>query len=315
MKTSVLVASAIALLAGVDVEAAVWEPAPGHTQMPIWPGEAPLAQSVEGPETLAVVNNLIAGKPWTAAMRVARPTMTVYSPATRNTGVAVIVFPGGGYKTLAIDLEGTEICDWLVDRGITAILLKYRVPDSGPHWDADVRHHVDPKTPMALADAQRTVGLVRARARDLHVDPHKIGVLGFSAGGHLVANVSTHFDRRAYPAVDATDTVSCRPDFAVAIYPGHMREHTTHEFELNSTLPVSGRTPATFLLQAVTDPVDPVENSLVYYIALKKARVPVELHLYGKGGHAFGLRRTQDPVTRWPELVESWLWSIGILAE
>ncbi|HXS81288.1 MAG TPA: alpha/beta hydrolase, partial [Methylomirabilota bacterium] len=147
MKTSVLVASAIALLAGVDVEAAVWEPAPGHTQMPIWPGEAPLAQSVEGPETLAVVNNLIAGKPWTAAMRVARPTMTVYSPATRNTGVAVIVFPGGGYKTLAIDLEGTEICDWLVDRGITAILLKYRVPDSGPHWDADVRHHVDPKTP------------------------------------------------------------------------------------------------------------------------------------------------------------------------
>ena len=253
--------------------------------------------------------------PATVVGKVSQPTMTVYSPKGLNTGAAVVVFPGGGYWVLYMDLEGTEICDWLVSRGITAILLKYRVPDSGPHWDADVRRHVDAKTPMALADAQRTLGLVRARAAEWHVDPHKIGVIGFSAGGHLVADVSTHFDKRAYPAVDASDTVSCRPDFGIALYPGHMTEHTTNEFDLNSTLPVSARTPPTFLLHAVTDPTDPVENSLVYYIALKKAGVPVELHLYATGGHAFGLRRTKAAVTRWPALVESWLGSIGMLAE
>jgi len=305
----------LASLATAQAPGAVWQPAPGHTQVPIWPGPAPLAQPAAGPETVATVARPVAGKPWTAVMRVVKPTMTVYSPATGNTGVAVVVFPGGGYKTLAIDLEGTEICDWLVSSGITAILLKYRVPDSGPHWDADVRHHVDARTPMALADAQRTVGLVRARAAEWHVDPHKIGVLGFSAGGHLVADISTHFDKRAYPAVDATDTVSCRPDFAVAVYPGHMLEHTTQEFELNATLPVTARTPPTFLLHSVADPTDPVENSLVYYIALKKAGVPVELHLYAQGGHAFGLRRTKAPVTRWPALVEAWLRSIGMLPE
>jgi len=312
------IAAALALLialAAVHAHAAVWQPPPGHAQVPIWPGAAPLAQPAAGPETAATVSRMVAGKPWTAVMRVVQPTMTVFSPATKNTGAAAIVFPGGGYKTLAIDIEGTEICDWLVSRGITAILLKYRVPDSGPHWDPDVGHHMDARTPMALADAQRTLGLVRARAAEWHVDPHRIGVIGFSAGGHLVADVSTHFDERVYPTVDATDTVSCRPDFAIAVYPGHMMEHTRKEFDLNSTLPVSARVPPTFLLHSVADPTDPVENSLVYYIALKKAGVPVELHLYAQGGHAFGLRRTKAPVTRWPALVEGWLVSIGMLGE
>ncbi len=194
------------------------------------------------------------------------------------------------------------------------MLLKYRVPDSGPHWDRKCDCHVDPKAPLALADAQRTVGWVRAHAGDLHVNPRRIGILGFSAGGHLVADVSTHFDRRVYRSVDAADTASCRPDFAVAVYPGHMREKTTREYQLNPTLPVSRRTPPTFLVQSVMDPVDPVENSLVYYLALKKAGVPVELHLFAHGGHAFGLRPTASPITRWPELLERWLASIGMTA-
>jgi acetyl esterase/lipase len=221
----------------------------------------------------------VAGKPWTYVERVTIPTVTVYPPAAPHSGVAVLVFPGGGYKGLAIDLEGEEVCTWLASRGIVGVLLKYRVPDSGPHWEASLDRHVDPKAPTALEDAQRALGWVRFHAEQWHVDPRKIGVLGFSAGGHLVADLSTHWDRRAYAAVDKADAASCRPDFAVALYPGHMLEKTTREFQLNPMLPVSARTPPTFLLQAVDDPVDPVENALVYYIALKKAGVPVELHL------------------------------------
>lgn len=241
--------------------------------------------------------------------------MTVYAASGRNKGVAVIVFPGGGYKDLAIDLEGTEVCDWLTRAGITCVLLKYRVPDSGPHWEAGCDCHVDPKAPVALEDAQRTVGLVRYHASQWQVDPHKIGVLGFSAGGHLVADLSTHWGKRSYAPVDEADKESCRPDFAVALYPGHMRENTTKEFELNPTLPVTRNTPSTFLLQAEDDPVDDPENALVYYIALQKAGVPAELHYYAHGGHAFGLRRTNSPITQWPQLVERWLGSIGMISQ
>jgi acetyl esterase/lipase len=249
----------------------------------------------------------------TGVSNVSRPTMTVYSPKGKNTGVAVVVFPGGGYIDLAIDLEGTEVCDWLTSKGITCVLLKYRVPDSGPAWHDDCHCNIHPKAPTALEDAQRTVGLVRFHAAEWGVDPHKIGVLGFSAGGHLVADVSTHFDKRAYAAVDAADEASCRPDFAVAIYPGHMLENTTKEFELNPEIPVTDRTPPTFLLQAEDDHVDGVNQSLVYYIALKNAGVPVGMHLYAQGGHAFGLRRTELPITGWPQLVETWLGTIGMI--
>ena len=146
---------------------------------------------------------------------------------------------------------------------------------------------------MALEDAQRTLGLVRFHAAEWHIDPHKIGVLGFSAGGHLVAAISTHFLQRLYPTVDAADKESCRPDFAVALYPGHMMENTSKDFELNPAIPVTKQTPPTFLLQAEDDPVDYVKNSLVCaFAALNKAKVPVEMHLYAQGGHGFGLRRT-----------------------
>jgi len=166
---------------------------------------------------------------------------------------------------------------------------------------------------MALEDAQRTMGLVRFHAAEWEIDPHKIGVLGFSAGGHLVAAISTHFKKRLYPAVDAADKESCRPDFGVALYPGHMLEKTSRAFQLNPYIPVTSQTPPTFLLQAEDDPVDSVKNSLVYYTALKKAGVPVEMHLYADGGHAFGLRRTKLAITGWPELVETWLGTIGMI--
>jgi len=294
-----------------------WQPSPGHTQVPIWPGSVPDATAVvaAGPETAEMDPNMIGGKTVQSVYNVTRPTMTVYSPKGSNTGAAVVVFPGGGYICLAIDLEGTEVCDWLSAKGITCVLLKYRVPDSGPAWHNDCKCNIHPKAPTALEDAQRTVGLVRFHATEWHIDPHKIGVLGFSAGGHMVADISTHFEKRAYVPVDAADKGSCRPDFAVAIYPGHMLENTTKEFELNPLIPVTHETPPTFLLQAEDDNVDGVTQSLVYYIALKNAEVPVEMHLYAQGEHAFGLRRTKFPITAWPQLVETWLRTIGMTSK
>jgi len=257
-----------------------------------------------------VVPTLVAGKPWIYVAHVSVPTLTVYSPKEHNTGAAVVVFPGGGYHVLAIDLEGTEVCDWLNSRGISCVLLKYRVPNDGPQWDQPCGCNRDTKSSMPLEDAQRAMGLVRARAREWHIDPHKIGVLGFSAGGHLVAAISTHFDRRMYTPVDAADSESCRPDFAVAVYPGHLFDY--EKSALHDDIHITKDTPPTFLLHAENDPVDGVSHSLVYYEELKNAGVPVELHLYAQGGHAFGLRPTKLPITRWPHLVETWLTTIGI---
>lgn len=287
-----------------------WEPSPGHAQVPIWPVAAPDPQPVRGPEVVEPSGNTfrVAGREVIGVSNVTRPTMTVYSPKRKNTGVAVIVFPGGGYQTLAIDLEGTEVCDWLTSQGITCVLLKYRVTDVGPYPKSGPY----PESPMALEDAQRTMGLVRSHAPEWHIDPHKIGVLGFSAGGHLVAAVSTHFPRRVYRAVDTADSVSCRPDFAVALYPGHLSIAPKPD-ELNPDIHVTSETPPQFLVQAEDDPVDNVKNSLVYFAALKQAGVPVEMHIFAHGGHAFGLRRTEQPITEWPALVEKWLRTIGVI--
>jgi acetyl esterase/lipase len=301
---------------GLSAQTAVWQPTAGHRQVLIWPGAAPDARPVVKPESVETDTDpkeLVAGRPWVYISNVSRPTMTVYSPMGKNTGAAVVVFPGGGYEELAIDLEGTEACDWLTAKGITCVLLKYRVPAprSGPYWGAY------PQSPIALEDAQRTLGLVRFHAAEWHVDPHKIGVMGFSAGGHLVAAMSVHFDR-LYTAIDAADKVSCRPDFAVAIYPGHLSfgDEKLEKPKLNPDIAshITRQTSPTFLLQNEDDHVDNVNDSLVYYIALKNAGVPVEMHLYAQGGHAFGLRRTKLPVTRWPELVETWLGTIGMIA-
>lgn len=286
-----------------------WRPPPGHTQVPLWPGVPPDARATAGAEVAGTVVDatgrpkLVGGTPWTYVDRVSQPTMTVYAPTGRNTGAAILVFPGGGYNVLAIDLEGTEACDWLVSKGITCVLLKYRVPCAvtGPYRECRT----------ALQDAQRAVGLVRWQAASLHIDPHKIGVMGFSAGGHMVADLSTHFEPRAYPPQDAADSVSCRPDFAIALYPGHLVTHARRA-ALNPGIRVTRRAPPTFLLHAADDPVDPVENSRLYAAALRKAGVLVALHEFPVGGHAFGLRRTGAAITGWPVLVERWLATIGI---
>ncbi len=324
------------VVGSLRAQTADWQPSAGHTQIVIWPGTAPDAQPATGPEkTVTDTKNLVAGRPWVYIDNVSKPTMTVYSPTGKNTGVAVVVFPGGGYQVLAIDLEGTEVCDWLISNGITCVLLKYRVPpDGGYPKPGYPKSGPYPESPIALEDAQRTTGLVRLHAAEWHIDPHKVGVLGFSAGGHLVAAISTNYQKRLYPAVDAADKMSCRPDFAVALYPGHLSlaaaewdaEQGARKFviphpanaepqlALNPAIPVTRAAPPTFLLQAENDHVDNVDDALSYYIALKDAGVPAEMHLYAHGGHAFGLRRTNDPITDWPALVGTWLHTIGMIS-
>jgi acetyl esterase/lipase len=286
----------------------VWQPSPGHVQVPIWPGTPPDADLQHAPGPEYVTNTITPkGKPLVWVRNVSQPTMTVYSPQGKNTGVAMVVFPGGGYNELAMNLEGTEICDWLNSRGITAVLLKYRVPL------AKTEPYSEP-TPLALEDAQRTLGLVRLHAAEWHINPHKIGVIGFSAGGHMVTTTSTYFDKRIYPAVDAADQESCRPDFAIACYPGHLWD-SDNGLNLNPNVPVTTNTPTTFIVMAEDDHVDHVDQALTYYIALKNAGVPTEMHLYAQGGHGFGLRRTEYPVvTAWPRLVETWLGTIGMIS-
>jgi len=291
--------------ASLLAQKAAWQPAPGHLTLPLWPNGAPGTPANPLPEvdTTTAKDNLIAGKPLIRLGNVSTPTLTLYTPRSHNTGAAVVVFPGGGYRILAIDLEGTDVCDWLNSAGIACVLVKYRVPDSGPY----------PKSSAALQDAQRALGIVRSHAGEWHIDPRRIGVLGFSAGGHLAAALSTHFDRRLYDPIDAADGFSCRPDFAVIVYPGYLAL-ADKNFAPNPDIPVTDQTPPSFIVQAEDDPVH-VENAVVYFLALKNARVPAELHIYAGGGHGYGLRRTALPVTAWPLAVETWLRTLKILSD
>jgi acetyl esterase/lipase/lysophospholipase L1-like esterase len=300
----VLLLTAIAIIStSLCAQQPAWQPAPGHTTLAVWPNAAPGAQPNPAPEidTTTAKDNLIAGKPLIRLGNVSAPTLTLYTPTGNNTGAAVVVFPGGGYHILAIDLEGTEVCEWLNSAGIACVLLKYRVPDSGPY----------PKSGAALQDAQRALGIVRSHATEWHIDPHRIGVLGFSAGAHLAAALSTHFEQRLYDPIDAADQVSCRPDFAVIVYPGYLAIEEQN-FAPNADIHANDKTPPSFIVQAEDDPVH-VENATVYFQALKNAKVPAELHIYAEGGHGYGLRRTALPVTGWPKLVETWLGTIRML--
>lgn len=299
------IAAVILLSTSLFAQKPAWQPEPGHPTLDLWPHVAPGAPPNPAPEvdTTTSKDNLIAGKPVVRLGNVSVPNLTVYSPKEKNTGAAVVVFPGGAYHILAIDLEGAEVCDWLNGVGITCILLKYRVPDSGPY----------PKSSAALQDAQRALGMVRAHAGEWHIDPSRIGVLGFSAGAHLAAALSTHFEKRLYDRVDAADGTSCRPDFAVIVYPGYLAL-AEQNFAANPDIHVTSHTPPTFIVQAEDDPVH-VENSTVYFLALKNAKVPAEMHIYANGGHGYGLRRRPDlPVTAWPKLVETWLQTINMIA-
>ena len=291
--------------ASLFAETSAWQPAAGHLTLPLWPNGAPGAppNSVPEADTTTAKDNLIAGKPLIRLGNVSSPSLTLYPARDKNTGAAVVVFPGGGYRILAIDLEGTEVCDWLNSVGIACILVKYRVPDSGPY----------PKSSAALQDAQRALGIVRSHSIEWHIDPHRIGVLGFSAGAHLAAALSTHFDHRLYDPIDTADGLSCRPDFAVIVYPGYLAL-AEKNFAPNTDIHVTDQTPPSFIVQAEDDPVH-VENAVVYFLALKNAKVPAELHIYAEGGHGYGLRHTALPVTTWPLSVETWLRTLHVLSD
>jgi acetyl esterase/lipase len=289
-RNEILLAAVTALSSTVLAQPSGYPPSPDHLTIPVWPGLAPGAPTNLPPEadTNTAKDPLIAGKPIVRLTNVA-------------TGAAVVVFPGGGYSILAIDLEGTEVCDWLNSAGITCVLLKYRVPNTGPY----------PKSNAALQDAQRAMGLVRQHSAEWGIDPNRIGVLGFSAGGHLSAAISNLYEKRLYDPIDDADKLSCRPDFSVVVYPGYLA-NSDQNFAPNADIHPTANTPPTFIVQAEDDPVH-VENAVAYFMQLKAAKVPAELHVYAQGGHGYGLRRTPLPVTTWPQEVEKWLHTIKIL--
>jgi acetyl esterase/lipase len=299
----IVLAATAAIPAFVSAQAPAWQPAPGHITVPLWPNGAPgaPANSPAEVDTTKPTDNLIAGKPLVRLGNVSNPTLTVYAPKGPTVRPAVVVFPGGGYQILAIDLEGTEVCNWFNSIDVTCMLVKYRVPGTGPY----------PKSAAALQDAQRALGLVRQHASEWRIDPNRVGVLGFSAGAHLSAALSTHFDKRLYDPIDAADQLSCRPDFAFIIYPGYLA-NAAQNMAPNADINPTGQTPPSFIVQAEDDPVH-VENATVYFLQLKAAKVPAELHLYAEGGHGYGLRRTAMPVTTWPDTAKIWLHTIKVL--
>lgn len=270
----------------------------------LWPGPAPGDKEPAGQEQdqTKPTDNLIGGKRLIRLGNVWNPTLAVYEPTSeKRTGTAVVVCPGGGYQILAMDLEGTEVCDWLNSVGVTGILLKYRVPK---------RPGLEKHT-AALQDAQRAVGLVRRHSAEWGIHPKKIGVLGFSAGGHLAALVSNQSSQRTYPPVDEADSASCRPDFTLLIYPAYLTIKEQGD-GVAPELNITSNTPPTFIAMAEDDPIR-VETALFYAEAIKKAHVAFELHVYPTGGHGYGLRPGKDLVTTWPQRAGDWLRSQGLL--
>ena len=231
---------------------------------------------------------------------VSDPTITIY-PASDEvaTGAAMVVCPGGGYEILAYDLEGDEICQGLNEIGVTAVLLKYRVPRR-----TGLEKHTAP-----LQDVQRAISLVRSKAEELNLDPQRIGVMGFSAGAHLAAMASTSYDKRTYPEVDAADKVSCKPDFCLLVYPAYL---DGPNFTIAPELKITAQTPPTMLVQTEDDK-SYINSSLFYYYALKEAGVPATMHLYSKGGHGYGLRDTGNAVNEWPYRAEEWFMELGVI--
>ena len=289
----------------------VWEPGPEGNQVPLWPeGLAIQRPESDKPEEVGNGSRLVAGRPWTWASHVSRPTMTIYPPTGRNTRAAMLVLPGGGYQAVAMDLEGTEICDWITRQGVTCIVLKYRVPQAWRHDHGEKA----PRVQLPLQDAQRAMGLLRSRASSYGIDPHKIGVIGFSAGGHLAAALS-NAEKRVYRSVDGADREPSRPDFAILLYPGHLWDGTDPKtsLRLSPWVEIRADAPPTLLIHSMNDPTDDVRHSMAYGLALNDVGVKVEMHLYAKGGHAFGIRPASDPITTaWPELVAKWLHTIKV---
>lgn len=270
----------------------------------LWPAPAPGDQGglPEEKDTSEPGKGLVAGRPLIRLGNVSTPTLQVFRPpADKDTGASVLVCPGVGYSILALDLEGTEICEWLNSIGVTGVLVKYRVP----------KREGQPIHSAPLQDAQRALGLTRFHAKEWGLDPARIGILGFSAGGHLAAVASNNHRERSYPVVDDADKVSCRPDFTVLIYPAYLTDKDKND-QLRPELSVVSDTPQTFIAISQDDPVR-VENALGYATALQKAKVPMELHIYPTGGHGYGLRRTSEDVTTWPARLGDWMKSRKLL--
>ncbi len=302
MKIPALNLSACAVLCAASARAQA--PAATPTPIPLWPGTPPGEKGDIGPEhdTTKPDPKIPREKYVIRLGNVATPTLTVFRPpAGRATGAAVIVCPGGGYSILAYNLEGTEICDWLNSIGVTGVLLKYRVPSR-----AGMEKHT-----VQLQDAQRALGLVRKHAQEWGIDPKRVGIMGFSAGGHLTAAASNNTGSRTYPPVDDADSLSCRPDFALLIYPAYLvpKDDPT---KLAPEVTVTTNTPPTFIVMTQDDPIR-VENALTYALAMKHAKVPVELHVYAAGGHGYGLRPSEHAVTSWPQRAAEWLKAQGWL--
>ncbi len=250
----------------------------------VWPeGKVPLKTS-DAPEKVNPSKDDII-----RLTNVNNPSLTVFlAKDTGKPNPAVMICPGGGYSILAWNLEGTEMAEWLNSQGISAFVLKYRVPGNRDG---------------ALCDAQRAMGLIRSKAKDFNIDTNRLGIMGFSAGAHLSVRVSTNFEKRFYENVDEVDAQPSRPNFALVIYPAYLfREGYT----LAPELPVTAQTPPTFLLQAEDD-TPYVDSSLAYAIALKAAKVPVELHIFPNGGHGYGLRKKGKTTDVWPGIAAAWL--------
>jgi acetyl esterase/lipase len=271
----------------------------------VWPDKPPgePATSAEPEQDLTKpTDRLIAGARIIKLGHVTTPQMHVYLPAAeRSNGTAVVICPGGGFNILAWDLEGTEVAQWLNSLGVAAVVLKYRVPKptSGPPWQA------------AVQDAQRAMSLTRSKASDWGIDPQKIGILGFSAGGLTAGHVAVENDKRAYEPIDEADKVPYRPDFAVLIYAGGLIDDKTDQ--LKPEFVVTKLTPPVFFAHAADDKAR-CENSVQLFLALNKAGVPSELHVYDAGGHGYGLRfNSQFPVTTWSKRCEEWLMRRGLV--
>jgi acetyl esterase/lipase len=269
--------------------------------MLLWPGGNPEPSKVVGPETdpTTDANRIVSGKVTIRVTNVSKPSLTVYAPPEgKNTGAAALVFPGGSYIRLAYNIEGAEVCEWLNSIGMTCVLVKYRVPEEG-HYPENVED---------LEDAQQAMRMTRAHAAEWKIDANRIGVIGFSAGAHLAVVLSTHPDFQGKNV--AASTTDARPNFQMILYPGWLNGA---DGKVNPSLAPTPQIPPTFLVQAENDYTAHVENSLIYFQALKDAKIPAELHLFTEGGHGFGLRPTALPISHWPQLAEMWLHTIHVL--
>ena len=276
----------------------------------LWPAKAPDEADNIGPEKVRMSPKLTKKEvEVTESTRmltnVTKPTITIYRPAKeKDTGAAVLICPGGGYWNLYWELEGEEVAAWLTSQGLTGIILKYRVP----------RRPGEPEREPArrpLQDAQRAVSLVRSRAKEWNIDPKRIGIVGFSAGGHLAIATATSFEKRTYEPIDDMDTVSCRPDLAIAVYPGYLKAKDKEELAPGLRIPAS--TPPIFLAHGGADIISPPEHSVLMYLALKRAGIPAELHIYAGAAHDFGVRKLDNPCSTWTERCIDWLRNQGFL--